>query len=67
MLKSFINWLFTTEDMAKEFEEKFPNKCMICSYHRFGYAQGYTDDPMPEPHDCIERKDTNVQDTPRSN
>lgn len=52
--KRFIDWFTGTSDMVKEFEEHFPEKCIICSYHRFGYAQGYTDDPQPPLHDCKE-------------
>ena len=31
------------EDDIEEFEEKFPGRCIICSYHRFGLQEGYVD------------------------
>jgi hypothetical protein len=39
---------------AEEFARDFPGRCMICSYHRYGFQNNHTDAPRPEPHDCIE-------------
>lgn len=39
--------------MVAEFRERFPGRCIICSYHRYGVQNGYTAGP-PDPHDCIE-------------
>ena len=43
------------EEMVKEFKKAFPNKCMICSYHRFGRENGLTKELKPKPHKCIEQ------------
>lgn len=43
-----------TKQMVAEFPVKFPGRCMICSYHRYGVEYGFTVKPL-EPHDCIEK------------
>jgi hypothetical protein len=43
--------------MIDEFQESFPGRCLICSYHAYGIREGYVWPwKMVEPHDCIERK-----------
>lgn len=48
-----LGWLFGAKKMVKDFEEKFPGKCMICSYHRFGVSHGYVSGEV-RLHDCPE-------------
>lgn len=43
------------KQMVAEFQELFPGRCMICSYHRYGVENGFTVKPL-EPHNCIEAK-----------
>lgn len=44
-----------SEKDVKAFHEKFPNKCMICSFTRFGIEMGYLPEKEEaEPHNCIE-------------
>jgi hypothetical protein len=43
----------TIDNMVKEFIKVFPNKCMICSYWRYGRENGMTDKSTPK-HQCIE-------------
>ncbi len=40
----------------QRFRQMFPNTCMVCSYHRYGQANGYIDaaEPLPK-HSCLER------------
>jgi len=42
--------------MIEDFVGRFPGKCMICSYHRYGFTHGFIPlgDPVPE-HHCIEK------------
>ncbi len=51
-------WLFRcvrlSERDIKEFEKKFPDKCMICSFHRFGYEMGYLPTRESKVHKCKE-------------
>ena len=47
MIKSLLNWVFQDKKMIEEWNEKFPNKCIVCSYHSYGYANGITSDPLP--------------------
>lgn len=46
----------TTEKMLDDFTERFPNKCPICSYHRYGVSHGFEKNLKPPKHDCPERK-----------
>ena len=56
LLERFWNWVCGTNHMIQDFEKDFPDKCIICSYQRYGYANGMTDDPNPPPHaNCPER------------
>lgn len=45
-----------TERMVEEFAERFPGRCMICAYHQYGLREGFTSEPEPAPHDCIEKQ-----------
>lgn len=45
------------ENDVMEFERKFPNKCMICSFYRYGCELGYLESDEPEWHICKEAKD----------
>jgi hypothetical protein len=56
VLGRFWDKVCGTNEMIEDFEEHFPNKCLICSYQRYGYANGMTNDPNPPPHEnCPER------------
>lgn len=44
------------EEVVREFRENFPGRCLICSYHHYGYVNGHTNEPKPEQHYCIEEK-----------
>lgn len=46
----------STSRMAREFATAFPGRCLICAYHQFGLREGLTREPMPKPHDCIEKR-----------
>lgn len=39
-----------------EFQRRFPKRCPICSYHRWGILMYGTTWPPPEHADCPERK-----------
>jgi hypothetical protein len=40
---------------VREFAQRFPGRCMICSYHQFGRAYGFVPlDGSAKPHHCIE-------------
>jgi len=58
MINNIITWLFQkdNEKVIKEWKKKFPRKCIICSYHKFGYEHGMTLDPNPPKHDCSYKK-----------
>jgi hypothetical protein len=49
-----------TEKMVEDFEKHFPGKCVICSYQRYGYANGMTNDPNPPPHAHCPERDQHV-------
>jgi hypothetical protein len=50
--KSFTRWLFGFTDLdLADYERRFPGRCMICSFHAYGYANGFTDDPHPPVHE----------------
>lgn len=38
------------------FAEIFPGRCMICSYHYWGWTHGHEQLPFAPPHECIETK-----------
>ncbi len=41
-------------DLA-EFARRFPGRCMVCSYHRFGLHHGIVAPGTPvDPHHCVE-------------
>lgn len=43
--------------LVEKFAHRFPGKCMICSFYRFGRNNGFhAERPEPEPHECIERR-----------
>lgn len=47
----------STKRLLDDFQEKFPGRCPICSFHRYGVMHGHLspDDPIQE-HDCLERR-----------
>ena len=47
----------SADDMVDQWMEAFPDKCMICSYHRFGRDHGLTKDEFPVEHTCIDKKE----------
>jgi hypothetical protein len=55
LLQRLRRWLFgpTPQETAEEFARTFPGRCMICSYHQYGYGVHHSD-PLPPEHDCIE-------------
>lgn len=55
----FWGEMLGTNGMIENFQKHFDGKCIICSYQRYGYANGFTDDPNPPFHDhCPEREPT---------
>ena len=44
----------TTEKMVEDFIKIFPDRCIVCSYWRYGLREGHTTIPFPAPHKCIE-------------
>ena len=45
----------TPREMVEEFIEKFPGRCMICSYHAYGIREGHLKYGTPgQDHYCIE-------------
>ena len=59
-LKNLRRALFGCTAMdIREFMEKFPGRCPICSYHYYGLTHGLTNEALPEEHLCLEaRNDT---------
>ena len=55
-LDKIIDKFLGTEKMIKEYVKHFPGKCFICSYHRFGFSEGFTTNKHPEDHDCLDEK-----------
>jgi hypothetical protein len=58
MLRRFWDWITgrtATRRMLDDFVRRYPGRCPICSYHRYGPTHGHTSKAEPEPHDCIER------------
>lgn len=41
--------------LCEEFAERFPGRCLICFYHKYGFLHGHEDLPRPKPHHCIEK------------
>jgi len=45
------------ERRMRDFAERFPGKCLICSYHRWGISQGFEKPgSKPELHQCTEKE-----------
>jgi len=59
MIITLLNWMFPERQMIEEWNEKFPNQCLICGFQAYGYANGMTSDLTPPPHDCIYAKRQN--------
>ena len=34
-------------DLCTEFAARFPNRCLVCSYHEYGQREGHTTEPTP--------------------
>ena len=55
----FMAWLTGSVDVhfIREFERRFPDRCVVCSYHQHGHDHRLLlpGTPMPE-HDCTERR-----------
>lgn len=47
-------WRKSDRVFVEEFARIFPGRCMICSYHRYGYDYGHEKDAKPPSHHCIE-------------
>lgn len=44
-------------NVVRDFEEKFPDKCFYCGFHRFGYKNGFKKTNEIPPHSpCKERE-----------
>lgn len=49
-------WDDRVADMHREFEERFPGECSVCSYHRYGVQHGHVRPGKPPPeHECARR------------
>jgi hypothetical protein len=60
MLRRFWEWITgkaRARRMLDEFVQRFPDRCPICSHHRYGLRHGHTSEPEAGPHYCPERKD----------
>jgi hypothetical protein len=44
-----------TLKMVSDFKTRFPNKCVICSYYRWGANNGFNPS-VPDEHECIEKR-----------
>ena len=42
------------EKLVRKFMQDFPDKCLICSLHRFGVENGFTKGIAKE-HECIDK------------
>lgn len=43
------------EALVAEFQARFPGKCMLCSYYRYGRRECHIPHETPTPpHECIE-------------
>jgi len=56
MINNLIFWSTKNEKIIKKWKKKFPRKCFSCSYHKFGYENGMTLDPIPPKHTCLYEK-----------
>lgn len=46
-----------TERMPTEFQQRFPNRCPICSYHDYGVREGFLPPSPPGEHPgCMTKK-----------
>lgn len=54
--EALFKMIALNENDVIEFERKFPDKCMICSFHRYGYELGYLKSDEPEWHVCKEAR-----------
>lgn len=45
----------------RDFIEKFPGRCPICSFHYYGVTHGLTNEALPKDHLCLEK----INDTRR--
>lgn len=46
----------SSKDMFEGFLVRFPGRCPICSYHRFGLTHGFNVPNQPDPHEnCPEK------------
>ncbi len=55
---NFICELFrdkTPDRIVSKFRERFPGRCLICSFHNYGVREFFIKTPLPA-HDCIEGK-----------
>jgi len=56
-VKCFFSDPFGTKRMLDDFMERFPGRCPICSFHRYGFQEGHEKNPIPPFHNCIEASD----------
>lgn len=49
-----LKCLFGTDDMLTEFLKSFPDKCPVCSMHRYGVSHGYERGLVKQHNNCIE-------------
>ncbi|MCK6462886.1 MAG: hypothetical protein L6Q29_03670 [Candidatus Pacebacteria bacterium] len=47
------NFLFPADAMLERFQKKFPGKCPICSFRRYGIWKGFKVGQLPA-HNCPE-------------
>jgi hypothetical protein len=52
LLRRILRGLDPAPDWVDEFHSKFPGRCMICSFHAWGYGNGMTNEPLPPVHKC---------------
>ena len=53
----FMAWVSDSEDilMMRDFAKRFPDRCHVCSYHRYGQREGHiTADTVVPEHNCKE-------------
>lgn len=60
-LAVLVGWLVSNHYAGRaarrtlaEFQRRFPGRCPICSFHRYGLTTGATSEPVPEHRDCPE-------------
>ena len=60
LLARFLAWASkplgfgSMDTMVREFTERFPGRCPVCSFHAFGRREGLTAEASPGPHFCPE-------------